>query len=83
MQFYYNLNVCCVFNSAEAAGYTRDIVLKMKDKENNTALHSAVNSGSEEAVRVCIEFGSPIDVLQVRKARAPFQMSCSCRVQFK
>ncbi|XP_033645288.1 transient receptor potential cation channel subfamily A member 1-like [Asterias rubens] len=53
-----------LLDQAEAAGYTRDIVLKMKDKENNTALHSAVNSGSEEAVRVCIEFGSPIDVLQ-------------------
>ncbi|XP_038056878.1 transient receptor potential cation channel subfamily A member 1-like isoform X2 [Patiria miniata] len=53
-----------LLEKAEEAGYPRDYVLRQKDKENNTALHSAVNSGSEEAVRVCIEFGSPLDVLQ-------------------
>lgn len=34
--------------TVEALGYTRAEVLSFEDKENNTALHSSVNSGYPE-----------------------------------
>ena len=50
---------------AEKCGYERWQLLSMKDKERNSALHSAVNGGCETAVQVCLEFGAKLDVQQV------------------
>jgi ankyrin repeat protein len=36
--------------TVEALGYTRAEVLSFEDRENNTPLHSAVNSGHPEVV---------------------------------
>ena len=38
--------------AVEALGYTRDDILSFEDKENNTALHCAVNSGDPEVNRI-------------------------------
>lgn len=40
----------CYLIVVETLGYTRDEVLSFEDKENNTALHSAVNSGHPEVI---------------------------------
>ncbi len=47
-------------------GCLKATVLSHVDKEGNSALHSAVNSGSEEAVKLCLEYGARIDFQQVQ-----------------
>lgn len=60
----------------EALGYTRRQVLSFEDKENNTPLHSAVNSGHPEAVRVCLNCGAPVDAQQEDKS-TPLHFACA------
>ncbi|XP_072018043.1 transient receptor potential cation channel subfamily A member 1-like [Amphiura filiformis] len=60
----------------KACGPLQTKVLNSVDKEGNSVLHSAVNSGSEEAVRVCLEYGARIDFQQVDKS-TPVHLACS------
>lgn len=43
----------------------REKLLTLVDKEGNTALHAAVNSGDLKTVEVCLDYGSQIDIQQV------------------
>ncbi|XP_022093376.1 transient receptor potential cation channel subfamily A member 1-like [Acanthaster planci] len=51
------------------------------DKEGNTALHSAVNSGDFAAVKLCLKYGARIDVQQVIKCKGeratPLHLACT------
>ncbi|XP_033116145.1 transient receptor potential cation channel subfamily A member 1-like [Anneissia japonica] len=59
-----------LLEKAEKCGYSRNILFSFTDKEGNTALHAAVNSGSQRAVEVCIEQGSPINFQQSDQSTA-------------
>jgi hypothetical protein len=52
-------------HSAQKAGYQRSELLAHVNQEQKTPLHAAVNGGNLEAVRMCIEGGSAIDMQQV------------------
>ncbi|VDH91361.1 transient receptor potential cation channel subfamily A member 1 [Mytilus galloprovincialis] len=65
-----------IIKYVEALGYTRAEVLSFEDKENNTALHSSVNSGYPEAVRVCLNAGAPVDAQQEDKS-TPLHFACA------
>ncbi|XP_071487930.1 LOW QUALITY PROTEIN: transient receptor potential cation channel subfamily A member 1-like [Diadema antillarum] len=64
-----------LLTEAEKCGYERWQLLNFKDKEENTALHSAVNGGCESAVQVCLEFGAKLDVPQDNKS-TPLHLAC-------
>lgn len=73
----------------EQHGYTRDYLMSQADREHNTPLHSAVNSGDLEAsghnnqfmtcvqsVKVCLEFGARVDTRQDDRSTA-LHLACS------
>nr|WDP79886.1 transient receptor potential cation channel subfamily A member 1-10 [Apostichopus japonicus] len=54
----------------------RQKLLTLLDKEGNTALHAAVNSGDLRTVEVCLDNGSQIDVQQCDML-TPLHLACS------
>ncbi|XP_071478085.1 transient receptor potential cation channel subfamily A member 1-like [Diadema antillarum] len=49
-------------------GTDRSQLLTVVDKEGNSALHSAVNSGDFAAVKLCLQYGARIDKQQADKS---------------
>nr|BAX76612.1 transient receptor potential cation channel subfamily A member 1 [Patiria pectinifera] len=62
-------------------GCISDKALAFIDREGNTALHSAVNSGDFAAVKLCLKYGARIDVRQVIKCKGeqatPLHLACT------
>lgn len=44
--------------------------MEWTDKESNSPLHLAVNSGDIDTVRTCLDFGAKVDALQENKSTA-------------
>ncbi|XP_071835812.1 transient receptor potential cation channel subfamily A member 1-like isoform X3 [Apostichopus japonicus] len=65
-----------LLTEAAKCGYTRAQLLSFTDKEQNTPLHAAVNGGCIDAIRVCLEFGAPLDV-QSDTNCTPLHLACS------
>ncbi|KAJ8032948.1 Transient receptor potential cation channel subfamily A member 1 [Holothuria leucospilota] len=65
-----------LLTEAGKCGYTREMLLSFTDKEQNTPLHAAVNGGCFDAVKVCLEFGAPLDV-QSDTNCTPLHLACS------
>uniref|UniRef100_A0A914UXB1 Ion transport domain-containing protein n=1 Tax=Plectus sambesii TaxID=2011161 RepID=A0A914UXB1_9BILA len=59
-----------LLQQGEGMGYSRVLMLGFCDGENNSPLHSAVNSGDLGAVQVCLNHGARIDVRQSDQATA-------------
>uniref|UniRef100_A0A914V0Q2 Uncharacterized protein n=1 Tax=Plectus sambesii TaxID=2011161 RepID=A0A914V0Q2_9BILA len=57
-------------------GYSHDQLLASNDREGNTPLHAAVNSGDLASVKVCLKYEARIDVKQNDKATA-FHLAAS------
>ena len=60
----------------EQHGYTREYLLSQCDRENNSPLHSAVNSGDYPSVALCLEHGARVDFRQETRATA-LHLACS------
>uniref|UniRef100_A0A914W205 Transient receptor potential cation channel subfamily A member 1 n=3 Tax=Plectus sambesii TaxID=2011161 RepID=A0A914W205_9BILA len=65
-----------LLKQGESMGYTRAQMLSFCDRENNSPLHSAVNSGDIASVEVCLKHGARIDVRQNDQATA-FHLAAS------
>ncbi|XP_041484438.1 transient receptor potential cation channel subfamily A member 1-like isoform X2 [Lytechinus variegatus] len=57
-----------LFVESERPGSDRSSLLTVTDKEGNSALHSAVNSGDFAAVKLCLKYGARIDIQQADKS---------------
>ncbi|XP_033126136.1 transient receptor potential cation channel subfamily A member 1-like [Anneissia japonica] len=65
-----------LFKEGEKAGCTRMSMLSLLDKEQNSALHCAVNGGDINAVKLCLDFGVSLDVKQ-DDGSTPIHLACS------
>ena len=78
-----SLNIVFVVKSTDRESYDKDKALSFVDKEGNTALHSAVNSGDYAAVKLCLKYGARIDVQQGIKCKVTASVStCSHLIIF-
>ena len=66
----------CMMNYSKDHGYTAEQVLGFLDEENNTPLHTAVDGGHDEVVRVLLAHGaSPIE--SNKNHLPPIHLACS------
>lgn len=61
---------------AEKHGFSRHQVMHMRDRDGNVPLHAAVDSGSVEVVRICLEAGASIDAQQ-EDMSTPVHFACT------
>ncbi|XP_071965136.1 transient receptor potential cation channel subfamily A member 1-like isoform X2 [Antedon mediterranea] len=65
-----------LFTEGEKFGCTRKSMLSLLDREQNSALHCAVNGGDINAVKLCLDFGVALDVKQDDGSTA-IHLACS------
>ncbi|CAH1773894.1 unnamed protein product [Owenia fusiformis] len=65
-----------MIEAGEKLGYRRNEMMSFMDKSRNRPLHSAVNGGDIEAVKICLNAGAQIDALQDDGSN-PIHLACS------
>uniref|UniRef100_A0A914VC02 Ion transport domain-containing protein n=1 Tax=Plectus sambesii TaxID=2011161 RepID=A0A914VC02_9BILA len=65
-----------LLEEGDILGYNHDQLLACCDREGNTPLHAAVNSGDLASVKICLKYEARIDVKQNDKATA-FHLAAS------
>ena len=66
----------CMMDWGRDHGYTVDQVLGFLDEENNTPLHTAVDGGHEEVVRVFLTYGASPTESKINQL-PPIHLACS------
>ncbi|XP_012937566.1 transient receptor potential cation channel subfamily A member 1 isoform X2 [Aplysia californica] len=49
-----------ILEECQCQGFTKEGILRLRDRERNMPIHSAVNGGSIEAVKCCLQMGSSL-----------------------